>query len=200
LDTEVGDWFGFGNNLLGVGLGIAGILFPAAGVGLAIAGAVAGIIAQGAAGYQTDHNASVQQNARAAINGTAKHLQASYVSIFRTARRALGPALLSAGLLDEEAREAILVGGQDNYDFVIHDKLGIPSPERADMYLIARTALEDEFTRWMTQQLGRDKAAHKQALLAGEAAAAADDANRKGDQAGAAKAEAAGKAAEKKSG
>ncbi len=198
LDSEVGDWFGLGNNILTVGLGIAGLAFPAIGVGLAIAGAVAGVIAQGAAGYQTDQNASVQQNARIAINGSAKTLQSAYVAIFRTARRALGPALISAGLMDEDAREALLVGGQDNYDYVIFEKLGIPNPANASLYLSARTALEDEFTNWMTQQLGRDKAAHEQALLAGETAAAADDANRRGDKAGAAAANAAAKAAEAK--
>ncbi|MCC7359475.1 MAG: DUF4157 domain-containing protein [Anaerolineales bacterium] len=182
LNTDVGDWAGYGNTLLGVAFSVLTIAFPPAGVGLAVAGAVTGLVAQGVSGYQTDYNASVQQNARIMINGTARSIQAGYVSAFRTARRALGPALISLGLLDDDAREALLIGGQDNYDYVIQDKLGIPKPESADLYLQTRRKLEEEFTTWLTAQLGRDQKAHETAIKEGQAAAAADDATRRGDQ------------------
>ena len=145
---------------------------------------VTGIVAQGVTGWETDKNASAQQNARVMINATAKTTQAGYVSAFRTARRALGPALIAAGLLDEDAREALLVGGQDNYDYVIQDKLGIPKADSGALYLKTRTDLENEFTDWMTKQLDRDSAAHEAALKEGQAAAAEDDAARRGDKGG----------------
>ncbi len=199
LDKDIGDVLGFYNNLLGMGLGLVGIIATGpVGVGLVVAGIAASLGAQLAAGYQTDHNASVQENARGMINGTAKGLQSGYVAVFRAARRALGPALISAALLDEEAREALLIGGPDNYDYIISDKLGIANPQNLGLYLKARTALEDEFTSWMTKQLERDQAAHEKALQAGQAAAAEDDANRRGDTTGAAAAKDAAKAAEAK--
>jgi len=184
LSTDWGDKANFANNMLGIGFAALGFFFPPLGVGLAIAGAVTGIVAQGVTGWETDKNASAQQNARVMINATAKTTQAGYVSAFRTARRALGPALIAAGLLDEDAREALLVGGQDNYDYVIQDKLGIPKADSGALYLKTRTDLENEFTDWMTKQLDRDSAAHEAALKEGQAAAAEDDAARRGDKGG----------------
>ncbi len=177
IGSKYGTYANVGSALLGIVSGVALASFPVVG---AIVGGALSVAGQAISGYYADKTLSAKANARRQLRSFARETELALIKGFKQARALMGPLLLATAFTDEDARAAIALGGQDRYDFVIEEFLGVVSPDRLDLYEEVRKPLEEEFVTWLSALQELDEEETTAAVAAAVSEAEDDAALRRG--------------------